>query len=87
MGQRVVYFIDNDSARGAAIRSYSLVLPSLEILMACIKWDFDYGSIPWYARVPTSCNAADDPSRLRVDGFVRMSEAEEVQAELSSGIK
>ena len=63
-GRSVIFFIDNESARIAAIKSYSPVLPSLRILMQCIGIDFELGISPWHARVPTCCNIADGPSRL-----------------------
>jgi hypothetical protein len=62
--RKVLYFIDNDSARLSLIKAYSPVLPSLSIIMKCAAWDNENGSISWYARVPTSSNIADDPSRF-----------------------
>jgi hypothetical protein len=61
---RVIYFIDNESARIAAIKAYSPVLASLNIIVECIGWDYSHGSSPWYARVPTCANIADGPSRM-----------------------
>ena len=63
-GRRVLYFIDNDSARQALIKSYSPVLASLRIVLDCLKWDMDNQSNAWYARVPTASNIADGPSRM-----------------------
>ena len=65
-GRRVIYFLDNEAARIALVRSYSPVLPTLKIVMRCISWDFSQHSDPWYARVPTVCNVADAPSRMAV---------------------
>jgi hypothetical protein len=62
--RKVIYFIDNDSARLSLIKSYSPVLPSLSIIVKCSAWDNENGSISWYARVPTASNIADDPSRF-----------------------
>ena len=63
-GRRVIFFMDNESARICAIRSYSPVLPSLEIVMRCIGYDYIHEVSAWYARVPTCCNVADGPSRM-----------------------
>ena len=70
-GRRVIYFIDNESARLSLVKSYSPVLPSLKIVMQCIEWDFDHCSNSWYARVPTVCSISDGPSRMRIDGFLQ----------------
>ena len=63
-GRRVFYFVDNDSARLAMVKSYSPVLSSLDIVMQCLSWDSQHDSSSWYARVPTSSNIADGPSRM-----------------------
>ena len=63
-GRKVIYFIDNDSARMALIKSYSPVKPSLDIIMGCVEWDGSNNSTAWYARVPTESNIADAPSRM-----------------------
>ena len=63
-GRRVIFFMDNESARIAAIKSYSPVLPSLEIVMRCIGFDYTHEVVAWYARVPTCCNLGDGPSRM-----------------------
>ena len=67
--RRVIYFLDNDSARIAAVRAYSPVLASLKIVMGCTAWDFEHRSSAWYARVPTVCNVADAPSRMTLRGI------------------
>ena len=68
--KRVVFFKDNESARLALVKAYSPVLASLRIVVQCIEWDFQNGCTPWYARVPTCCNVADGPSRMRMDGYL-----------------
>ena len=74
-GRRVIFFIDNDSARLALIKSYSPVLPSLRIVMECVAFDFASGLVPWYARVPTESNISDDPSRLCSKTLIELYEA------------
>lgn len=63
-GRRVIFFIDNESARLCAIKAYSPVLSSLLIVTQCVGFDYLHGVLPWYARVPTCCNIADGPSRM-----------------------
>ena len=62
--KRVIYFIDNDSARAALVKGYSPVLPSLGLIMECAKLDAWGRSSSWYARVPSKSNIADAPSRM-----------------------
>ena len=63
-GRRVIFFIDNESAKIALIRAYSPVLASLKLVMECSAWDYHNNCSSWYTRVPTCCNVADDPSRM-----------------------
>jgi len=62
--RKVIFFLDNESARICAIKSYSPVLSSLDIIMQCIGFDYQNEVSAWYARVPTCCNIADGPSRM-----------------------
>ena len=39
-GRRVIYFIDNESARIGLARAYSPVLPSLPMILDCLHWDY-----------------------------------------------
>eukprot|EP00973_Karenia_brevis_P037259 5136849-Karenia_brevis.AAC.1 len=59
---RVIYFLDNEAARLGAIKAYSPVWPSLKIISSLWQWDLENESVPWYARVPTEANIADNPS-------------------------
>ena len=76
--KRVLYFIDNDSARLALIKSYSPILESLKIIEKCAAWDCTHNSTAWYARVPTEANCADGPSRMEM-GVVEEYGAEIIQ--------
>ena len=62
--KRVIYFIDNDSARAALVKGYSPILSSLGLIMECAKLDAWGRSSSWYARVPSKSNIADAPSRM-----------------------
>ena len=70
-GRRVMYFLDNESARISMVRAYSPVLCSLSIVMSCLKWDYDKESVGWYARVPTASNPGDAPSRMELPSVGR----------------
>ena len=63
-GRRVLFFLDNESARLGLVKAYSPVLPSLEIIMQCLEWDYAFAVDAWYARVPTASNISDGPSRM-----------------------
>ena len=63
-GRKVIYFIDNDSARLALVKAYSPVLASMHIIIQSVLWDGAHDSRSWFARVPTESNIADGPSRM-----------------------
>ena len=62
-GQRVIFLVDNDSARDAHIKGYSPSLSSCRILADSAAEDARLGISSWYERVPSYCNIADAPSR------------------------
>ena len=64
VGRRVLYFVDNDSARLALIKSYSPILSSLKIIEEVGGWDCANDSTAWVARVPTEANLSDGSSRM-----------------------
>ena len=63
-GRRVIYFVDNESARIGMVRAYSPVLASMRLILECLKWDYEHESQGWYSRVASYSNCADAPSRL-----------------------
>ena len=65
--RRVLYFIDNDSARYALIKLYSQVPSSCELLWEASALDVKFDTASWYARVPSASNPADGVSRLKFD--------------------
>lgn len=72
----VFWFIDNNSALAAVIRSYSPVLDNFEMLVINSRLDVELQSLHWYNRVPSHSNLGDDPSRLQFEelerhGFLR----------------
>eukprot|EP00973_Karenia_brevis_P008598 1163890-Karenia_brevis.AAC.1 len=63
-GRRVLYFIDNDSARFALVNQYSPAMKSASILWQIATVDAKLNAWHWYARVASEGNPADAPSRL-----------------------
>ena len=61
--RRVIFFIDNDAARESLIRAFSPSIASLSLIMIFYKQATELSIIPWFARVPSSSNPADLPSR------------------------
>ncbi len=62
--QRVVIFIDNNSARQAVIRGYSLVAILADVIHQVGELESELGLFTWFARVPAISNPGDAPSRL-----------------------
>jgi hypothetical protein len=64
---RVVYFIDNESAKDGLIRANSAVWTSRELILHSVLCDAISRNVPWYARVPSAANLADGPSRFNFE--------------------
>jgi len=69
-GRRAIFFVDNEAARLGLVKAYSPVLQSLRLIQDCLAWDRINECIPWYARVPSPSNCADDPSRMSKGAFL-----------------
>ena len=76
-----IFFQDNESARECLIRSYSPVWSSRQLIVLSKIADASSNAIDWYARVPTSANVADGPSRL---DFTHVNSIGAVQVHVSS---
>ena len=63
-GSRVLYFIDNEGVKEALITGVTKSTASKSMLIECMKENSQNQSLPWYARIPSPSNIADDPSRL-----------------------
>ena len=61
--RRVIFFIDNDSARQALIRGFSPSKSSNDIIRLMVLSEKQHQVWLWYTRVPSSSNPADQPSR------------------------
>lgn len=63
-GRSVIWFIDNNSALSARIRSFSPVIDNFSLLVINAQLDVEIDCLNWYARVPSPSNLGDAPSRL-----------------------
>ncbi|CAE7793477.1 unnamed protein product [Symbiodinium sp. CCMP2592] len=63
-GRKVLWFIDNDSAKAALGSGSSPVLATFAMLCVGAHIDVSLEAAHWYARVPSKANLADDASRL-----------------------
>ena len=68
----VVSFIDNEASRAALIKAWSDVPAANNILRLYVDDEMEHGWKPWFGRVPSHSNPADDPSRLIIDGLLKM---------------
>jgi len=69
-GRRVLWFIDNDSARFALVSNSSASAMSRGILLLNMVLDAAGHGAHWYSRVPTVSNIADGPSRGRFQDLI-----------------
>ena len=51
-GRKVIFFVDNEAARLGLVKSYSPVLPSLQLIMESAMWDFENDCKAWYSSPP-----------------------------------
>ena len=61
---QVVFYLDNDAARSALIPANGSTLLSQAIIAEFLRLERDTCILPWFSRVPTASNPADDASRL-----------------------
>ena len=86
-GKRVLYFVDNESARLALVKAYSPVILSLEIIVRCQMFDYEMETNSWYARVPTASNIGDAPSRMTVSEELKKLGARVVAPKFPEGVR
>ena len=68
----VVSFVDNEASRAALIKAWSDVPAANNILRLYVDDEMEHGWKPWFGRVPSHSNPADDPSRLIIDGLLKL---------------
>ena len=71
-GCRCVYYIDNYGALDAFIKGFSSNAYMSDILLSFEQRELSGPSWPWFTRVPSESNCADDPSRAQFSHLVRL---------------
>ena len=66
-------FVDNNSARDVAISGSGRNITANFLIEALLKLEMVTGTTPWYSRVPTPSNIADDPSRGEISDLIQAS--------------
>lgn len=70
-GSFVVTFIDNEASRSGLIKAWSNISFANNIIRLYVDDELEHGWKPWFGRVPTHSNPADDPSRLVIDHLLQ----------------
>ena len=65
--RHVIIWIDQNAARQGLIKGYSPSEHSAAVIDSALEALSRVGAFPWFARVPTTSNIADLPSRLKWD--------------------
>ena len=66
-GRRVFFFIDNDAARDGLIKGSSDSPMSQSLITMFYRTELTKPCWPWFARVSSAANPADEPSRLKFE--------------------
>ena len=69
-GRKVIFFVDNNSAKDSIIRGLSTSECGDWLVRSIMASEMGANCQVWYARVPSASNIADEPSRLRFEAFV-----------------
>ena len=69
-GSHVVCYLDNDAARSSLVRGTGATTLGQKLIDLTIELEDSAETVPWFARVPTSSNPADEVSRLCFDGVL-----------------
>eukprot|EP00435_Cladocopium_sp_Y103_P070991 s38_g36.t1 len=64
-----VAYVDNNSTRDVAISGVARTSPGLELVSQLLDNEDRHGMLMWFARVPSSSNIADGPSRDDATGI------------------
>ncbi|CAE7668743.1 ANKRD50 [Symbiodinium sp. CCMP2592] len=71
-GTGVICYIDNDAARHAYIAGSSKKEVAGILIDEVNFLEYVHGILPWYARVASPANLADEPSRMKLDRVKRL---------------
>ena len=72
VGSALVVYTDNNAVRDAMISCHTNNITAKKVLIATLSLESQLQLSPWYARVPTDSNLADNPSRLVVKPLLEM---------------
>ena len=64
LNAQIVFYLDNDAARSGMIRAEGSTRLAQSLISEFVKLEKQLRVFPWFARVPTASNPADDASRL-----------------------
>ena len=79
--RRCLYFIDNDAARFGLVKMSSVSTASVQLIHLFYNIEAENPSYPWFARVPSASNPADEPSRGKLEATVSRFNADIVKLE------
>ena len=61
---QTVFYLDNDAARAGLTKALGATQQAEAVVHHVVSLESEICNKPWYGRVPTASNIADDPSRL-----------------------
>ena len=67
-----IIYLDNEAAKGALIKGSSSTIQGNLLVDSILEMEAAFRTRAWFARVPTSANPADPPSRGCYDHLTRM---------------
>ncbi|CAE7626039.1 NaCP60E [Symbiodinium sp. CCMP2592] len=70
-GAQVVFYLDNDGARHSLIRTFGGGSLANAVIESFLQLETTLQLKTWFARVPTACNIADNPSRLEFEPLLK----------------
>ena len=79
----VICFVDNNSARDVAISGNGRNITANCLIEFLLKLEMSSFTTPWYARIPTPSNIADEPSRADTKA---LSNAKVLETSVSDGL-
>ena len=67
LGKLVMQFLDNDAAKSSFVRANAATKLGCALVNSFTEMEYRCRFSPWFARVASHSNPADDPSRLNFD--------------------
>ena len=82
--QNVFVWTDSDAGRHSLIKGRSFPASNDALVRAVLQQEFNHNLALWFARVPTSCNPADAPSRGQIPIGASSAQRERVSGEVQA---